>query len=203
MMKCKDCRFWITPSNGNWGCCYLNPPIFNQSQQDWIRPNTYINDFCSFAEEADPEPTNRLICGPDLPIDELIMTIRPTRCLKEAGIDTVGELTQKTEAELFEIRHFGVRCVREIKETLANYNLSLREADTNPRENHNLDLPLEELMLTVRTTNCLKTEGINTIGELVQKSERELLRSPNLGKKSLKEINYQLSRINLTLRKAP
>ncbi len=47
---------------------------------------------------------------------------------------------------------------------------------------------VDDLELTVRSANCLKTESINYIGDLVQKTESELLKTPNLGKKSLEEI---------------
>jgi DNA-directed RNA polymerase alpha subunit len=52
--------------------------------------------------------------------------------------------------------------------------------------------PVDELELTVRSANCLKAENINYIGDLVQRTEVELLRTPNLGKKSLTEIKEVL-----------
>ncbi len=59
--------------------------------------------------------------------------------------------------------------------------------------------PVEDLDLTVRSANCLKTEGIKFIGDLVQKTEVELLKTPNLGKKSLTEIKDVLAERGLTL----
>ncbi|OUU79607.1 MAG: DNA-directed RNA polymerase subunit alpha [Gammaproteobacteria bacterium TMED78] len=59
--------------------------------------------------------------------------------------------------------------------------------------------PVDELELTVRSANCLKAEQINYIGDLVQRTEVELLRTPNLGKKSLTEIKEVLSKHGLTL----
>ncbi len=59
--------------------------------------------------------------------------------------------------------------------------------------------PVDELELTVRSANCLKAESINYIGDLVQRTEVELLRTPNLGKKSLTEIKEVLESHNLTL----
>jgi DNA-directed RNA polymerase subunit alpha len=52
--------------------------------------------------------------------------------------------------------------------------------------------PVDELELTVRSANCLKAENINYIGDLIQRTEVELLRTPNLGKKSLTEIKEVL-----------
>lgn len=59
--------------------------------------------------------------------------------------------------------------------------------------------PVDDLELTVRSANCLKAENIYYIGDLVQKPESELLKTPNLGKKSLTEIKDVLARHSLTL----
>ena len=59
--------------------------------------------------------------------------------------------------------------------------------------------PVDELELTVRSANCLKAENANYIGDLVQKTEVELLRTPNLGKKSLNEIKAVLGSHGLSL----
>ncbi len=59
--------------------------------------------------------------------------------------------------------------------------------------------PIDDLELTVRSANCLKAESIYYIGDLVQKTEVELLKTPNLGKKSLTEIKDVLYQRNLQL----
>ncbi len=59
--------------------------------------------------------------------------------------------------------------------------------------------PVEDLELTVRSANCLKAESIRYIGDLIQRTEVELLRTPNLGKKSLTEIKDVLALRNLSL----
>jgi DNA-directed RNA polymerase subunit alpha len=65
--------------------------------------------------------------------------------------------------------------------------------------NENLDRSVEELELSVRSYNCLKNANILTIRELVQKSEGEMLRTKNFGRKSLNEIKEILSAMGLTL----
>ena len=58
----------------------------------------------------------------------------------------------------------------------------------------------EELELGVRSYNCLKREGIQTVGDLVTKTEAELLNIPNFGKKSIDEVNDKLAERGLSLR---
>jgi DNA-directed RNA polymerase subunit alpha len=59
--------------------------------------------------------------------------------------------------------------------------------------------PVDDLELTVRSANCLKAENIFYIGDLIQRSENELLKAPNLGRKSLNEIKDVLASKGLTL----
>ena len=58
---------------------------------------------------------------------------------------------------------------------------------------------MDDLELTVRSANCLKAENLYYIGDLVQRTETELLKTPNLGKKSLTEIKDVLASHGLTL----
>jgi DNA-directed RNA polymerase subunit alpha len=62
------------------------------------------------------------------------------------------------------------------------------------------NFPIEELELGVRSYNCLKRVGIETIGDLVVKSESELAAIPNFGKKSIEEVKETLAQHGLTLR---
>jgi DNA-directed RNA polymerase subunit alpha len=60
--------------------------------------------------------------------------------------------------------------------------------------------PIEELDLSVRSYNCLKREGITTVGELTTKSEADLLRIRNLGRSSVNEFRERLRDLGLALR---
>jgi DNA-directed RNA polymerase subunit alpha len=63
--------------------------------------------------------------------------------------------------------------------------------------NRNMLKKVDELELSVRSANCLKNENIYYIGDLVQRSEPEMLRTPNFGRKSLNEIKEVLSMMGL------
>jgi DNA-directed RNA polymerase subunit alpha len=73
------------------------------------------------------------------------------------------------------------------------------EAPKAPQVDPILMRPVDDLELTVRSANCLKAENIYYIGDLIQRSETELLKTPNLGRKSLNEIKEVLAARGLTL----
>lgn len=75
----------------------------------------------------------------------------------------------------------------------------VEEDDDRQKINENLYRSVEELELSVRSANCLKNAQINLIGELVQKSEAEMLKTQNFGRKSLNEIKDILSEMGLSL----
>jgi DNA-directed RNA polymerase subunit alpha len=73
------------------------------------------------------------------------------------------------------------------------------EVRTEPAFNENLFRNVDELELSVRSANCLKNADIRHIGELVQKTEQEMLKTKNFGRKSLNEIKEILSEMGLSL----
>ena len=77
--------------------------------------------------------------------------------------------------------------------------VTIRENPAEPEFNKNLLRKVDELELSVRSMNCLKNDNIIYIGDLVQKSEGEMLRTPNFGRKSLNEIKEVLNGMSLYL----
>jgi len=85
-------------------------------------------------------------------------------------------------------------------EKLDLYEVAAAEAEV-PTTSHGMEnFPIEELELGVRSYNCLKRVGIETIGDLVTKSEDELAAIPNFGKKSIEEVRETLAAHGLNLR---
>lgn len=74
---------------------------------------------------------------------------------------------------------------------------SLDKSESKPRFNENLFKTVDELELSVRSANCLKNADIKYIGEMVQKTEQEMLRTKNFGRKSLNEIKELLRSMGL------
>ncbi|MFE7330827.1 DNA-directed RNA polymerase subunit alpha C-terminal domain-containing protein, partial [Streptomyces sp. NPDC057565] len=66
-----------------------------------------------------------------------------------------------------------------------------------------LALPIEELELTVRSYNCLKREGVHTVGELLARSEADLLDIRNFGAKSIDEVKAKLASMGMSLKDSP
>jgi DNA-directed RNA polymerase subunit alpha len=64
-------------------------------------------------------------------------------------------------------------------------------------------LPIDDLDLTVRSYNCLKREGVHTVGELVSRTESDLLDIRNFGQKSIDEVKVKLHQLGLSLKDSP
>ncbi len=77
-------------------------------------------------------------------------------------------------------------------------DMNMYKEETPVEENKFEDTPVEDLDLSVRSFNCLKRAGITTVGELIQKTEDEMMKVRNLGKKSLKEVKDKLEERGLS-----
>ena len=117
-------------------------------------------------------------------LDKLIMdvetngVIEPEQAIRDAARILIGQLSVFADLE-------GAPTEVEVKQA--------------PQVDPILLRPVDDLELTVRSANCLKAENIYYIGDLIQRSENELLKAPNLGRKSLNEIKDVLASKGLTL----
>ncbi len=75
------------------------------------------------------------------------------------------------------------------------------EAESDEKEKI-LEMSIDELELSVRSFNCLKRAGINTVGELVNKTPDDMMKVRNLGRKSLEEVHAKLKELGLSLRQS-
>ena len=122
-------------------------------------------------------------------LDKLVMEIETNGSLSpEEAIRASAKILVEQLIVFTQLEHEG----------LAEPGTGLREPE-GPEPAPILMRPVDELELTVRSANCLKAENIYYIGDLVQRSETELLKTPNLGRKSLNEIKEVLASRGLTL----
>ncbi len=122
-------------------------------------------------------------------LDKLVMEIETNGSLSpEEAIRASAKILVEQLIVFTQLEHEG----------LAELGTGLREPE-GPEPAPILMRPVDELELTVRSANCLKAENIYYIGDLVQRSETELLKTPNLGRKSLNEIKEVLASRGLTL----
>ena len=125
----------------------------------------------------------------------------------------VGQVTDYDKL-IFEVETNGVmspddaialaaRILQDQRQPFINFDEPEVQNDQSSAEklsfNSNLLKKVEELELSVRSANCLKNDNIIYIGDLVQKSESEMLRTPNFGRKSLNEIKEVLQQMELNL----
>ena len=112
-------------------------------------------------------------------------------------IETDGSITPEDAVA------YAARIMQDQLQTFINFEEPQLEAAQDEVEelpyNRNLLRKVDELELSVRSANCLKNDNIVYIGDLVQKTESEMLRTPNFGRKSLNEIKEVLKVMNLEL----
>ena len=124
--------------------------------------------------------------GSALDYDKLVMTVETNGTV--AAEDAVAYSARIFQDQLSMFVNF-----EDPKETIKETK------SVEPEFNKNLLKRVEELELSVRSMNCLKNDNIIYIGDLVQKTEPEMLRTPNFGRKSLNEIKEVLNTMSLYL----
>ena len=112
--------------------------------------------------------------------------------------DSIKPADAVSLASKFLVEHFDI--VSELNQIIAqeSYMYEHEEKVTNRK----YETKIEELDLSVRSYNCLKRAGINTVGDLIQKNEEEMMRVRNLGRKSLKEVIQKLRERGLDLKRS-
>lgn len=153
----------------------------------------------------------------ETPISDFELSVRSRNCLKKMNINSIGDLLKITETELLAYKNFGETSLTEIKQMLESRGLRLGMAVEGkfPSDIQLTDLDMgdedvddeiltksvEDFGLSVRAKNCLAQLNIRTLGDLVSKTEAELMGVKNFGSTSLQEIHQMLDSLGLELRK--
>jgi DNA-directed RNA polymerase subunit alpha len=151
----------------------------------------------------------------EIPVTDFELSVRSRNCLKKMNIRTLGDLTRVSEQQLLSSKNFGETSLAEIKEVMATKGLRLGQsleegaqhdmrfrpqAPLSEQEQAVLGKPVSDLNLSVRARKCMNRLGINTLGDLVQRTADELLESKNFGQTSLSEVREKLQQYGLALR---
>ena len=141
------------------------------------------------------------------PVDKVNFTVENTRVGQRIDYDkltlevwTNGTLTAEEAVSLAaKILNDHLKLFIDLSDSGMNADI-LTEKDDNTREKV-LEMTIEELDLSVRSFNCLKRAGINTVEDLIGKSEDDMMKVRNLGKKSLDEVVAKLTSLGYDLRR--
>ncbi len=141
------------------------------------------------------------------PIDRVSYNVEPTRVGQNAKYDKV-ELEIWTDGSISPAESIALasKILIDHLELLTNVHEQVNEMDSLMKEaqgevqNKGLVMMIEDLDLSVRSYNCLKRAGIQTVEELTQKTEDEMMRVRNLGKKSLKEVKDKIYDLGLSFK---
>ncbi|MCU7922098.1 MAG: DNA-directed RNA polymerase subunit alpha [Candidatus Thiodiazotropha sp. (ex Dulcina madagascariensis)] len=137
------------------------------------------------------------------PIREVAYSVESARVEQNTGLDRlVIELETNGTIDPEEAIRRSASILRDQLSVFVDLEAEAAESVSEPEEpaiDPILLRPVDDLELTVRSANCLKAENIFLIGDLIQRTEVELLKTPNLGKKSLTEIKDVLARRGLSL----
>lgn len=124
----------------------------------------------------------------DVSFDKLTMEVWTNDSLKPTDAVSL--------ASKFLIEHFQIFTELNDKIGKEEYMYEQEEKVVNKK----LETRIEELDLSIRSSNCLKRAGLNTLGDLIQKTEEEMMRIRNLGRKSLKEVSMKLHERGLSFK---
>jgi len=138
------------------------------------------------------------------PVKRVSYKVEPTREGQVLDYDKLT-LSMETDGSLTpeDAVAYAARILQDQLSVFVNFeepdSISRKEDDDLPDFNPLLLKKVDELELSVRSANCLKNDNIVYIGDLIQKTEAEMLRTPNFGRKSLNEIKEVLSTMGLHL----
>ena len=141
------------------------------------------------------------------PVVKANFTVEPTRVGQSAKYDELTmEVWTDSSINPKESLALAAKILISHLELLADVDTAVSEMESLMKDNvfdgnaKKVNMSIDDLDLTVRSYNCLKRAGISTVEELTQKSEDEMSRVRNLGKKSLKEVKEKLQELNLSFK---
>lgn len=170
-----------------------------------------------FKEDEQSQKNDKFSSMMDTPITDFELSVRARNCLRKMNIRTLGDLLRTSESELLAYKNFGETSLHEIKAMLAQRGLRIGQAKDQSQEIRDkvyeqlqetvgeevlglLNNSVNELDLSVRARKALDLLNIRTIGDLISRTEAELMGVKNFGQTSLDEIKEKLVSRGLSFR---
>lgn len=139
----------------------------------------------------------------DIAIEEFDFSIRTFNCLKRFGINTINQLASLSEEDIMEIRNLGRHGAEEVISKLEERGIKLGELDETTEEIIDKKaVGIIDIDLSVRSFNCLRRAGIETLADLENLTYEELMKIRNVNQKSLEEIVSKAKRYGITFEDA-
>ncbi len=151
------------------------------------------------------------------PVAEISFSPRVRTALQKLGVNSLAELVAKSEEDLLQIPNFGRTSLRELKEFLSSKGLSLASASgpggvvepaieeapvitDGPVNEETLKKNLSDLEWSGRIRKVYEKMSVVTVGDLLKRTEKDLLKSKNLGVTSIKEIRKKLGQLGVSMK---
>ncbi|QDU33433.1 DNA-directed RNA polymerase subunit alpha [Poriferisphaera corsica] len=184
------------------------------------RASLYIKDIIAskamiIDDEAEKRNEKHMVLL-DTPVTDFELSVRTRNALRKMNIRTLGDLLKVTEAELRSFKNFGDASLEEIKAMLAQKGLRLGQSVEQHQQavkeqvyeqladsqgdNEMLSRPIADLNLSVRARKALALLNVSCIGDVVLRTEAELMGVKNFGMTSLLEIKEKLAEMGMGLR---
>ena len=145
------------------------------------------------------------------PLSEFELSARARSCLEQMDVRTLGDLARLTEADVTRSKNLGETSLSELQSLLESKGLhfGMGAEETPSRVGAGAGdseqaavttKPVGDLDLSVRSLKCMRTLGVQTVGDLTEKTDKELLQCQNFGQTSLAEVKDKLAKLGLALK---
>lgn len=189
-----------------------------QSIPSHSRATMFLHDAQSsksmFYDEEGERRADRQSAILKIPVTDFELSVRSRNCLNKMNVKTLGDLIQMTEQDLLAHKNFGETSLMEVKQMLAQkglrlgqgkieggaYRAPLQQVEVSEEI---LNESIDALALSVRSRKCMERLGIVSLGQLISRTEAELLSAKNFGQTSLNEIKARLEERGLRLKDSP
>ena len=162
-----------------------------------------------YYDEATERRRGRTALLLQTPLSDFELSARSRSCLEQMDLRTLGDLARLNEEDITVSKNLGDTSFAELSNLLESKGLHFGMNSGGPSESAPaqktdatsvLAMPVAELDLSVRSQKCMRTIGVDTVGQLIEKTDKDLLQCQNFGQSSLDEMKSKLEKLGLALK---